>query len=203
MNIKQIVSLIQKIPEARALYTYKMTQEIFVPILVVTKSTQESIKQLEQLDLEAVIIVTTDDLTHWHDVYGINLLHMFLHSTLEWWEHLLEEVVLSKEHMRLHIEWMIRHMLIDLREYAVQGKMLWDLMPRLEIQSDRIWFACWFLLDADLDVLSDIIQTIQKEWWIDHQNVYNTIHHGTWWVGLFDIHESFIDLLKIIDWLEV
>jgi hypothetical protein len=69
MNTKKLLEIVQKIPEARALYSYSITQDTHLPVVVVSASTASSLEPFKQLDIESIIMITTDDLTHGHDVY--------------------------------------------------------------------------------------------------------------------------------------
>ncbi len=201
MNNK-LLELVEQGWEYKALYAYDITHEKTIPVIIVSTYTQEIAEQLQEISQAWWIVLTKYDLEHGHDVYSIILHHIQCRSECIVWDDVLSTLLMSSTDMRPHLEWHIRHVLIDLREAIIQKKRIWELLPWFTIQADRIRCACWFLISwksAYVESIADIIELINEKRGIDHWELYRTLHHWTWTVDIYKAHELFDQLVAHVD----
>lgn len=152
-----------------AVYSYAIAPEKNATVIVVETFTQDIATELKALcwESEQVIVLSRNDLEYGDDVYSVPLLHMQVRWVCEWGEDLLSSMHITSKELRPHLEWMMRHVLIDLREAIVRKSPSQDVKLWMGAQYDRIlcgcarylWMETWF-------VRADMEKLILEEWWI-------------------------------------
>lgn len=198
---KKLTQIVENGSAYKALYAYDITYEKTIPVIIVESYKQHIVDELQVISQPWWIILTEDDINHGHDVYSIILHHICCRGELIVWDDVLWWLVMTKDEMRPHLEAHIRRMLIDLRETLVYKKMLFDVVDRLTIQADRLRCACGFMIQWTVHwwSIADIVALIEERRWVDHNEIYRTLHHGTWSLSLLHIHDLLEDLVAYVD----
>lgn len=191
--------------EIKAIYTYTLSENKTIPVLIVSMFDQKLADALRPIHKDWWIVLTLKDLEHGHDVYCMQLLHIKARSVCERWNDYLSKIHIKKSEMRPHLEWYIRHMLIDLKEMMIHWQNLTDIRFPLLIQCDRIRTACSYYLDKKFFPRKStrlFLKHMKKNRWVDHRPLFEKLQSSEQDCNLEYIHKDLSLLVHHVDSLE-
>lgn len=201
---KQLLSSVVATPWFVAVYAYAMSPDVDTTVIIVEEFTSEisaAVQRVFKKDKQ-VIIVTRNDLEYGNDVYSIPLLHMQIRSVCERWDDVLWQQKITSGDIRPHLEGMIRHVLIDLREAIVRKSLVKDVKKWLIAQYDRILCWCAFYVWMEAWFTQEEMETVvDTHWEVNCLKIGQLLENVKTHEDLLELHQHMYELVTKVDWL--
>jgi len=188
-----------------ALYSYAISPWNEAAVVVVDTFTSDIAESLKKVCTKSqqIIILTRNDLEYGDDVYSVPLLHMQIRGVCEWGEDLFGSISITGKELRPHLEWMMRHVLIDLREAMTRKSPSEEVKKWMSAQYDRILCGCaTYLWMKEWYVREDMEEMIAENWSIECAKLWAILDEKkseSWW--MMDAHTLLLELVDTVDWL--
>ncbi len=124
-----------------AVYEYKLPQGEIPLVIVDHTAINRDILKKEFSRSKWCIVLTHDDVKHGTDVFALRFLHMQQRTVFVGGEELLKDIKIKKDNLREEFEYVLRSLLIDLREMILLPNIHKTTHSMLELALDRILVA--------------------------------------------------------------
>ncbi|PCI24789.1 hypothetical protein COB57_03385 [Candidatus Peregrinibacteria bacterium] len=177
-----------------ALYNYdKAGQNI--PVVIMKNIDFKEMNNTKSKLKAPVIIFTEDDIKNGGDVFAGEFFHIKNHTTLIEGEDVLEKIKISLPHLRIHIEYELRKLLINIREKYISKIDHNEMMGEVKAQMLYIIEGMIGLKKKNIDIST--IENIKT-----HTEIYKTnlsILNNTTTPNIDDVYTLLLDLTKKVD----
>ena len=129
-----------------SVYSYDIHAHSTIPVFVLSQIDFEVLDSMKK-DFEGkdFIILSTDDVTNWNDIFPLKFLHMQNHSKLEEWKDILKDLKIDKQHLRLNIESELRNKRVQLRESYLSFEWRKKFLAQVVSVLDVLWDGITYL----------------------------------------------------------
>lgn len=172
-----------------AYYTY-MLPYAEIPLYIVTSEQWWEWLTDDVAGSEWVIVLTEQEVADAHDVFALQFLHMKQWSILQSGKNVLADLSIDKQHVRTHIELLLRHVIIDMRESLLLGSSHVDI-DKQRLLHDRLAIGIAYLLDSDFKEIW--VRIDQLLWTSFTQDAYDSTQQ----------YKNYLALVAYIDTLEI
>lgn len=157
-------------------------------------------------DIAGWVVLTQSDITRGGDAFALNLVHMKYRSELLSWDDVFADFTRNPHDLRNSIEYLLREVLIDIREAYILGRTPDKTIVRaMQNLLDRVWLAIHLLLKESAYTLKQIRQAVAQIntlVWGDQELLYEMVFIEEM-TELPELYKNLEALLETIDGLEI